>query len=130
MKLVAIIAILALALIIPVQAQNEGTDIQVELLNYEPSPAAAGGTIDVRLRIDNKGEQAVDSLLVEIFESYPFTVVDGPAQQDLGIIPGFSTGDNFINIEFTIQIDRDALEGAHELNVRYSEKPGVWTLTL
>ena len=61
--------------------EYESPLIKVTLLNYDPSPARAGDTVELRLRVENTGGGLVENLQLEILQNYPFAVVDGLALQ-------------------------------------------------
>jgi len=100
--------------------------ITVVLLNQEPSPARAGDTVDVRIRVENTGGGSVPNLQVEVIQEYPFTVVNGPAIQNLGNIYGYQTDKNYIIAAYTLKIDKDALNGRHEVKIRYKYGDYDW----
>ena len=118
-KMIIYFALLLLVVNEVYALQYEPPIIKVTLLNQEPSPARAGDTVDIRLRVENTGGGAVENLQVELIEEYPFTVVNGASVQDLGNLYGYQTDKNYINSAYTLKIDKDAVNGQHEVNIRY-----------
>ncbi len=107
--------------------EYESPVIKVTLLNQDPSPARAGDTVELRLRVENTGGGTVQNLEIEVLQNYPFTVIDGPVLQNLGTLYAYQTAKNYINTQSKLKIDKDALKGQHELKVRYRYENQEWT---
>ncbi|MBI2656337.1 hypothetical protein HYX03_01190 [Candidatus Woesearchaeota archaeon] len=107
--------------------EYESPAIKVTLLNQDPSPARAGDTVELRLRVENTGGGTVQNLEIEVLQNYPFTVIDGSALQNLGTLYAYQTAKNYINTQYKLKIDKDALKGQHELKVRYRHDSQEWT---
>ena len=108
--------------------EYESPIVKVTLLNQDPNPARSGDTFQARLRIENTGGGTVGSLQVEVMQDYPFTVIDGPALQDLGTLYEYQTGKNYVNVEYRLKVNKDAVKGQHEFKVRYRQGKGEWTI--
>lgn len=106
--------------------EYESPLIKVTLLNQDPTPARAGDTVELRLRVENTGGGTVQNLEIEILQNYPFTVIDGPALQNLGTLYAYQTAKNYINTQYKLKIDKDAVKGKHELKVRYRYDNWEW----
>ena len=127
MKKIFLNIILFLVMSISVHAvEYESPVIKVTLLNYDPSPARAGDAVELRLRVENTGGGSIENLEIEILQNYPFSVVDGSAVQNLGKLYEYQTGKNYVNTQFKLKIDKDAIKGQHELKARYRERNGDW----
>jgi len=127
MKKIFLNIILFLVMSIAVHAvEYESPVIKVTLLNYDPSPARAGDAVELRLRVENTGGGSIENLEIEILQNYPFSVVDGSAVQNLGKLYEYQTGKNYVNTQFKLKIDKDAIKGQHELKARYRERNGDW----
>ena len=128
MKKIILAALLFLVCVsVAYAVQYESPQIKVTLLNQEPSPARAGDTVDVRFRVENTGGGIVENLQLEILQEYPFTVVNGPAVQNLGNLYDYQTNKNYINTVLTLKIDKDAVNGQHEIKIRYKYSNSDWT---
>jgi hypothetical protein len=101
------------------------TVLSVSLANYDPNPAIAGDTVDVRVGIQNIGGADINDLVMEIVPSYPFELVSGEnAVQNVGIVQGYQTGStgNLKIVTYKMQINKDAPAGNYELKVKYYEQ--------
>jgi len=100
------------------------TVLSVSLANYDPNPAIAGNTVDVRIGIENIGGTTTNDLIMEVVPEYPFELVPGEnAVQDVGIVQGYQADStqNIKVVKYTMQINRDAPAGSYELKVKYYE---------
>jgi hypothetical protein len=101
------------------------TVLSVSLTNYDPNPAIAGNTVDVRIGIQNIGGTSTNDLMLEVAPEYPFELVPGEnAIQDVGIVQGYQA-DSTANIKivtYKMQINKDAPAGSYELKVKYYEQ--------
>lgn len=122
------IIILSLTLLLLLNAVNaqESAIIKITLLNYDPSPARAGDTVELRLRVENTGGGVAENLELELIEEYPFTVIDGEALQNLETLYAYQTVKNYVNTKYRLKIDKDAVKGQHELKLRYRQNKGSW----
>ncbi|MBE0428010.1 MAG: hypothetical protein IBX72_15390 [Nitrospirae bacterium] len=101
------------------------TVLSVSLANYDPDPAIAGGTVEVRIGIENIGGTTASNLMLEIVPSYPFEIVSGEsAVQSIGIIQGYKgqSNENIKIVKYRMRVDRDAPAGSYELKVKYYEQ--------
>jgi len=127
MKKIIFAAILFLICAFAVYAvEYESPLIKVTLLNQDPTPARAGDTAELRLRVENTGGGTVENLELEVVQNYPFTVIDSPPLQNLGTLYAYQTGKNYINTQYKLKIDKDAVKGKHELKVRYRYDDQEW----
>ncbi|VVB95044.1 NPCBM-associated, NEW3 domain of alpha-galactosidase [uncultured archaeon] len=122
-----ILAILVLMTYIP--AVNAGlagsTVLSISLANYDPNPAIAGNTVDVRIGIQNIGGTTTNDLMLEVVPGYPFELVPGEnAIQDVGIVQEYQADStqNIKVVKYTMQINKDAPAGSYELKVKYYEQ--------
>ncbi len=101
------------------------TVLSVSLANYDPNPAIAGNTVDVRIGIQNQGGMSTNDLIMEVESAYPFELVPGEnAVQDVGIVQGYQANNPTANMKvvlYHMQINKDAPAGSYELKVKYYE---------
>ncbi|MCZ7381969.1 MAG: COG1361 S-layer family protein [Candidatus Methanoperedens sp.] len=101
------------------------TVLSVSLANYDPNPAIAGNTVDVRIGVQNIGGSSTNDLMMEVEPAYPFELVPGQsAVQDVGIVQPYQTSDPTANIKvvmYHMQINRNAPAGSYQLKVKYYE---------
>lgn len=102
--------------------------LKVTFLNQDPSSARAGDTVNVRLSVENDGGGSVNDVQIEIPNQYPFTVVDEPNLQDVGTLNGYQTQKNYVNVEYKLKIDKDAVNGQQQLKIRYKYEGGDWII--
>ncbi|MBI3027575.1 hypothetical protein HYY70_05685 [Candidatus Woesearchaeota archaeon] len=127
MKKIILSVILSLLILSWVKAvQYESPALKVTMLNQDPTPARAGDTVELRLRVENTGGGAVENLEVEVLQNYPFRVIDGSALQNLGTLYAYQTDKNYVNTQYKLKIDKDAVKGKHELKIRYRYKGNEW----
>jgi hypothetical protein len=101
------------------------TVLSISLANYDPNPAIAGNTVDVRIGIENIGGTTTNDLMMEVVPEYPFELVPGEnAVQDVGIVQGYQADGSTANIKvilYHMQINKDAPAGSYQLKVKYYE---------
>jgi hypothetical protein len=101
--------------------------LQIAMLNQDPSPANAGDTAQLRFKVENTGGGDVTNVDIELLQDYPYTIVDGSATQHIDAIQAYQTGNNYIFMEYTVKIDKDAKEGQQNLRLRYRYNGNDWT---
>ncbi len=132
MKRTMLPVLIILALMVYTPAVNAGlagsTVLSISLANYDPDPAIAGGTVEVRIGIENIGGTLANNLMLEIVPSYPFELVSGEnAVQNIGIIQGYQTDStaNIKIVKYRMQINKDTPAGSYELKVKYYEQGSI-----
>lgn len=133
MKKIALCIVLMMVLsVFSAYAASSSTEstalIKVTLLNQDPNPASAGDIVKLRFKIENYGGQEVKGATFEIVQDYPFTVASGDAAQLFDNLGAYQTGDNYVNLEYTIKIDKDATQGQHEIKLRYKYGSNEWAI--
>ena len=127
MKKTILLLIIFLAAVFAAHAvENEPSITKVTLLNQNPDPARAGEILELRLRVENTGGGVVENLEMEVLQNYPFTVADGTAMQNLGTLYAYQTNRNYVNAQYKLKVDKDAVKGQHELKVRYRQSNEPW----
>jgi len=101
------------------------TVLTISLANYDPNPAIAGDTVEVRIGIQNIGGMDIKDLMMEVVPSYPFELVTGEnAIQDVGIVQGVQpdSGANIKIVKYRMKINRDTPAGSYELKIKYYDQ--------
>lgn len=101
------------------------TVLSISLANYDPNPAIAGDTVEVRIGIENIGGTTANDLMLEVIPEYPFELVTGEnAVKDVGIVQGYEVDStaNIKIVKYRMQINKDAPAGSYELKVKYYEQ--------
>jgi len=109
-------------------AQISGSSkVDITLRNQEPDPAEPGKYVDLKFRAENLGSEEAKDVYVKIVYDYPFSLRQGDSEEKyLGSLYGRQTGDNAVNFEFKLLIDKDAVEGEHEVEVWYKRDSTGW----
>lgn len=110
-----------------VSAALGAPSLDVILLNQDPDPVEPGEIVELRFQLKNSGGGVVENVLVEIDVDYPFSLRPrDPIQQSLGTIEGYTRGDEVHNFEYKLIIDDGAVEGDHEVTIRYQASQYAW----
>ena len=120
------IIVLLISVLAAHAAENEPPILKITLLNQNPSPARAGDTVEVRLRVENVGGGTVNNLELEMLQVYPFTVIDGQPLQKIGTLYAYQSNKNYVNVGYRLRIDKDAVKGKHELKVKHRHDNEDW----
>jgi hypothetical protein len=100
-----------------------GSAVLVSMLNQDPDPAAAGDIVEIRIGVQNLGDEATKEYYLELSPQYPFEAIDGESLvSNLGILSPTLTGDNMKIVKFKVKIDKDATAGSYDLPVLSYEK--------
>ena len=102
--------------------------LEVTLINQEPDPAEPGKYVEVRFKFDNNGSKEARNVEAEILPEYPFSLDQGvPALRNIGTLQSLQRGDVGVIAKYRLRVDKDAIEGENEINIRYRIDKGVWT---
>ncbi len=109
----AITALLILALV-PFLASAQSTDLDIILVEQNPSPAEPGTNVAIEVSLQNNGLQETSILAVEIMPNGPFSLVKGDKVRTFTRIgPG-----NTFQLTYTLLVDDLALAGDYDLEFR------------
>lgn len=101
--------------------------LDLVLLNQDPDPVEPGGIVELRFQMENKGGGAVEDVIVAIQPDYPFSLRPGDdAEISLGTIEGYTRGKDIRAFDYKLIVDPGAVEGEHEIVIRYRTGAGVW----
>ena len=106
--------------------ETTSPNVQVTFLNQDPSPASAGDIVSVRLKVENTGGGTANNVQLEMLNAYPFSVVDKSSLQELGTLYGYQTDKNYVTLEYKVKIDKDVVNGQHDLKLRYKYEGYDW----
>ncbi len=117
------ILVMMLCLITVNATQSDMSVLSLSLVNQDPDPSPSGGTVEIRIGIENKGGEAVYDLITELKPEYPFELVSGEeAVKKVGTIGSYQYNDNMKIIKYNIKVDKDATAGSYELKINYYEE--------
>ncbi|MBU0457566.1 MAG: COG1361 S-layer family protein [Nanoarchaeota archaeon] len=105
-------------------------NLEVTLLTQYPDPARAGDTMELRVNVRNSGQAIAENVLVEVVPDFPFNLVPGePARKEIEMLSFWPSNANFKTLMYKILVDKNALDGQHEIKVKYSTTGGdSWTI--
>ena len=119
-KLVIISLLMILATIsIAYGEVSTGANLEVTLISQEPDPVNPGEVMDLRFKVENIGSDAVDDVILEFIEDYPFTVYTKETQQNIGSLQGRQKDEEGVIVLYKIKIDENAVQGTFYADIRY-----------
>jgi hypothetical protein len=105
---------------------SDSTIVRVSLLNQDPSPAVAGDSVDLRFKVENIGGVAANNFMLEVLPDYPYSTVFSPDFSSSINLDPYQTGNNYVNLKYTVKIDKDAMQGTREIRIRYKYDGQNW----
>ncbi len=102
-------------------ATGSGCDLGSSLINQDPYPALPGEYVEILFQIDGVGD-CEEGAVADLFLEYPFSLDGGDTTRRIES-PTYIGGDHNYNwnILYKVRIDRDALEGDYDLELRYTD---------
>jgi hypothetical protein len=124
-KTMMLFAIFLIGIIAACSVHADTGSLKVTMLNQDPNPARASGTMNIRFQVENTGDFAASNIQLSIIDEYPFTVLDQDKTKTISSLSPHQTGNNAANIEFTVRIDKDANMNSYPLRMKYKDSSGV-----
>ena len=110
-----------------ISATSEWARINVTIVNQDPDPVEPGGYVTVRFKFENRGSANAEDVTAELMPEYPFSLDEGEsAVQKIGSIHGRQIGDIGVIVKYRLRVDKDAVEGDNELELRYKTEDNSW----
>ncbi|MFW6449999.1 MAG: COG1361 S-layer family protein [Nanoarchaeota archaeon] len=111
----------------PVYADQikEGTP-KLSLVNQLPDPVEPGEYVDVRFRLENIGEEALEDVRVEALSTHPFSVENGSLKEISSMGPFQKDKQGYV-VKYKVKVANDAVEGENQLKVRVKTSEKDWT---
>ena len=129
-----VIMALSLVLVLGVASMVYGAiadsaKLQITLISQEPDPAAPGGLLDVRFKVENLGGGGTEDIVFEILPENPFSLYKGSAIKNIGSMQAYQQGEEGIIVHYELRVDENAVEGDNYLDIRYKfgELGTKWT---
>ena len=98
---------------------GKSPNIFVSLTSQEPDPVEPGKIVEVTFKLDNNGT-AADKVTFEIMPEYPFSLLPGESpSQYVGILGTSQEDKQAVTLRFKLKIAQEAVDGNHEIKVRY-----------
>jgi hypothetical protein len=99
---------------------------QATFINQDPDPAEPGGYVDIRFKLENVGTETARSVIFELLPKFPFYLDPGDsAVRKLGTLDARQIGENAYIVRYHVRVDRNAVQGNNEINIRYSLDDGL-----
>jgi len=86
-------------------------------LNYTPSPAIPGSTIEVLIQFENNQDQLEEDVIVTLNNDYPFTIVGG-VEKNIGDIEKYGKA----LVKFTVYVDPSAENQTYNITINVKSK--------
>ena len=120
--IVMLMLVLSISSSLVMAQQNDGEVLIISLLNQDPDPALTGEIVEIRLGIQNVGNEPTKPQTIEVLLDYPFELVPGEKTSlDLGTISPSEAGENIRIVKFKVRIASKANEGSFNLPVLFYE---------
>ncbi|MBN1896913.1 MAG: COG1361 S-layer family protein [Candidatus Aenigmarchaeota archaeon] len=100
-------------------------EYDVSLLNQNPDPAKAGEMLDIRFMVENTGGYSANNIEFELVPAYPFMSVPGEDYVRTVSLSPYQTGSDAVNLKYTVRIDKDAIKGVNEIELKRTDPNGV-----
>lgn len=96
-------------------------NVRYNLVNQIPDPAEPGSYVELRWKVENFGSKMAENVIVELVTKYPFSLEPGEsAVRKIGGVWGRQIGEEGVMIYYKLRVDKDAVEGNNEIQLRYS----------
>ena len=95
---------------------SEFVHFKIAQLKYDPYPAEPGNYMTLWIEIHNPSTTNAENVQFELLTEYPFSLDPNEnAKREYSVIPGLYT----IVLQYKIRVDKDAVEGMNEMELRY-----------
>ena len=98
------------------RSSSSYANIQVKSLRYEPYPVNPGEYFTLWIKAENIGMDLTEDAIFELVPKYPFSL---DSNEDTIREYGGLTTEEPIVMEYKVRVDKDAVEGTNELELRY-----------
>ncbi|MFC2143385.1 COG1361 S-layer family protein [Candidatus Aenigmatarchaeota archaeon] len=122
------IFIMILLLITPVAFAEP--KLEASLINHFPDPARVGDIVELRINVENAGDEEARNIMAELQPRFPFSLVpDEEAIQTINLLPSYPIEASSKTLIYRILVHPDAPEGLHDVKFRVSDNNGqTWTV--
>jgi len=102
--------------------------ISVSLASQDPDPVEPGKIVELSFKLDNQGALA-SNLMFEILPEHPFSILPGEnSVMNIGTLGTSQDTDRTVFVKYRLKVDQSAVDGTHEVKVRYKlENFESWT---
>tara|TARA_Y100000310_G_C20685083_1_gene818464 strand:+ start:1451 stop:2323 length:873 start_codon:yes stop_codon:yes gene_type:complete len=92
--------------------------ISVGMIAQDPDPVMAGDVVEVKFKVENMWKDTKEEVFLEIMPEYPFSIYSGSDVRNLGRLEGRKFGAESIMEDFKLLVDKGAVDGDHNLDMR------------
>jgi hypothetical protein len=92
-------------------------NIQVKSMRYEPYPVNPGEYFTLWIKAENIGTTLTKNAYFELVPKYPFSL---DSNEDAVREYGELTSEEPVILEYKVRVDKDAVEGTNEIEIRYN----------
>ena len=127
-KIILLIVLLLVTIIMLVSIAGAAVNTQyfgkipniiVTLSKQDPDPIEPGRQVEVSFKIDNNGT-TTNNLIFEILPEYPFSILPGEnPSRFIGNLGTSQDGKYSVILKYKLRAAQDAVDGNHEIKVRY-----------
>ncbi len=101
------------------QYMGKAPDLRVTISIQDPDPVEPGKEVEVSFKIENNGTTA-DNVIFEVLPEYPFSLIPGESPtKSIGTIGTSQNGKQSVIVRYKLRAAQDAVDGNHEIKVRY-----------
>ena len=109
---------------------TDGSNVDITLINQDPTTAQPGEYVDLKFKISNTGENPAEDTSIQLIESFPFSLdPDVSSSRNLGDLRGAAIGDDSYIVEYRVRVNENAVEDENEISLRYTTGQDEFTVT-
>ncbi|MBN1644570.1 hypothetical protein JW851_00830 [Candidatus Woesearchaeota archaeon] len=107
---------------LPAYASSAVSNLQIKSLRYEPYPVNPGEYVKLWIKVENLGTGHTSDATFRLIPEFPFSLdSEEDAVKRYGQIGyGRQKGDNVIVLEYKLKVDKDAIKGTNEIELKYN----------
>lgn len=106
-------------------AQGQSSDLEMQVLDSEPTPLQAGEYADIWIRVTNEGSAEASNPVFRVEQNFPFTPTD---RTEWRVNGGLGTGESY-TMRVQVKVNENAAFGNNSLKVVKSANGGSTTVT-
>lgn len=112
-------------------AASSSASLNVSLVNQNPDPARAGEILELRFMIENNGGGDAINIHYELIPKFPFVAIPGEDYtRTITRLSAYQKGDNAATIKFGVLVDREAVKGTNDIELKRIREGSDITITM
>ena len=109
------------------QTTLDKDSLRVGFVNQEPDPVGPGEYIDIRLQVENLGDDTLEKVVLELLPAFPFSLEPGQSGSvNIGTLGAFQNSDRAFIKKYKLRVSEDAIEGTNTLKARVKSGSYEW----